>query len=530
MPNTATSELDSGLRTEPLGRFVFRSILFPETDSTREETAEAPSFFVDLNLDQIAEAVTTGRDEYNLKPFLYTLLNDIGAVRYRQEVFRDLENSDLFNSIKSFASRMRAVRQHIARIEKLYYKYEKEGWFLNEVEIYCEAVHSLTSDLSSAHLESRGLLAFRTYLMEYAESDRFTSLVAETKSVKAELSTVKYCLLVKGNTMKVRTYESETDYSAEVEKVFEKFKQGGAEDYRVTFPSWPDMNHVEAKALDFVAQLYPEIFSHLGQYCARNSGYLDETIGVFNREMQFYVAYLEFIGLFKKAGLKFCYPEVSDQSREVCNYESFDLALAHKLVTQNSPVVCNDFCLKGKERVIVVSGPNQGGKTTFARMFGQMHYLAALGCPIPGREAQLFLFDKLFTHFEKEEDINNLRGKLQDDLVRIHSILDQATSNSIIIMNEIFTSTTSQDATLLSEKVMGKILELDLLSVWVTFIVELAAFSEQTVSMVSTVVPDNPIQRTYKIVRKPADGLSYAMALAEKYRLTYSDLKERMES
>lgn len=508
---------------------TFHSILFERTeDSIQNETVDAPVFFADLNLDQIIDTITAGRQEYNLKPFFYTSLKDIDAIKYRHEIMRDLENKILFQHIKSFAQKMQTMREHLAQADKLYYKYQKERWFLDAVEIYGDAVNSLTQDLTLLDLKSRGFLAFRDYLTNYVQSDRFTVLLTETHQLKAELSTVKYCMLIKGNRVEVRQYNDEMDYSAEVEATFEKFKQGAVKDYRVKFSTRPEMNHVEASVLDLVAQLYPDIFLHLDTYCVTHSDYLDQTIGIFDREIQVYIAFLEYIAIFKRAGLQFCYPQMSNTNKEIYDYEGFDAALAHKLITEHASVVCNNFYLKNPERIFVVSGPNQGGKTTFARAFGQLHYLASIGCPVPGRKAQLFLFDRLFTHFEKEENLQNLRGKLQDDLVRIHDILTQATPHSIIIMNEIFTSTTLQDAVFLGKKVMEQIIQMDLLCVFVTFIDELASLSNKTVSLVSTIVPENPALRTYKIVRRPADGLSYALSIAEKYRVTYDCLKERI--
>lgn len=510
---------------------VFHSILFAKSeDGIKEETLAPPDFFVDLNLDQIIDAITAGKQEYNLKPFFYAPLNDIDAIEYRHEILQDLENRTLFEDIKSFAQKMRVIRKQLVQIEKLYYKYQKESWFVDAVEVYCDAVNCLVHDLSLVNLKSRGFLSFREYITNYAKSDRFTVLLAETEQLKDHLSAVQYCLLIKGNKIQVSKYDSEVDYSAEVEKTFEKFKQGAVKDYRVEFPDWPDMNPVEAKILDLVARLYPDVFLSLDNYCVKHSDYLAETIGVFDREFQFYVAYLEFIAMFKRAGLDFCYPKVSNTCKEIYDHKGFDLALAYKLISENPSIVCNDFYLKGKERIFVVSGPNQGGKTTFARTFGQLHYLASIGCLVPGREAQLFLFNGLFTHFEKEENIKDLRGKLEDDLVRIYRILNQATPDSIIILNELFTSTTLKDALSLSKQIMERIIQLDLLCVWTTFVDELASFSEKTVSVVSTVVPENPALRTFKIVRRPADGLAYAISIAEKYQLTYDRLQERIKS
>jgi DNA mismatch repair protein MutS len=510
---------------------TFHSILSEGTaDGITPETLQAPSFFPDLNLDQIIDIITTGKEQYNLKPFFHTSLTDTRTIHYRHEIMCDLEHELLFQYISAFSLQMRTMREHLAQANKRHYQYQKQYWFLEAVEIYCRAVRSLVDDLTLADLNSRGFRALREYVIQYAESERFTSLLSATKNLKAALSSIKYCVLIKGSTIRVRKYESEINYSADVEKTFAKFQQGAVKDYAVKFPSRSDLNHIEAQILDSVAKLYPEIFSDLNNYCAINVNYLDHAIGVFDREIQFYLAYLDYIAIFKKAGLQFCYPKVSADDKELYSHEGFDLALAYKIIAEQSTIVCNDFYLKNQERIFVVSGPNQGGKTTFARAFGQLHFLASLGCPVPGKEAKLFLFDRMFTHFEKEEDLKNHRGKLEDDLIRMYEILNQLTSRSIVILNESFTSTTLNDAIFLSKKVLDRIIRLDLLCVCVTFIDELASLSEQTVSMVSTVLPDDPASRTFKIIRRPADGLSYAISIAEKHRVTYDRLKERIKS
>ncbi|HQS44919.1 MAG: DNA mismatch repair protein MutS [Rhizobiales bacterium 24-66-13] len=507
----------------------FFSILHPgSSEAAIRYSEEQPGCFRDLNFDQIVATLTAGRDAYELKPFFQTPLHDPEVIAYRQAVMLDVRQEGIGAPIRAFAAEMNRMREASTSTGKLHYPYQKARWFADVVEIYFRASQALCDGLKAANPASSGIGGFLAYLQTLTTSEAFQALVGETQHLKEGLASVRYDLLIHDGTIRVRDRGPEADYTADVEETFRRFRVGDVAAMEFKFPDYAEMNHIEAGVLDRVALLYPEVFAELVSYAERNADFTDKRVLAFDREVQFYLAAIDLVARMAEADLPFCFPEVSATSKAVSCEGTFDLALAAKLLKEKQPVVRNDFHLDGPERIFIVSGPNQGGKTTFARMFGQLHYLASLGCPVPGTSARLFLPDRIFTHFEREENIHDLRGKLQDDLVRIHDILQAATSRSIIIMNEIFTSTALQDAIILGRKVLEKVIDLDALGVCVTFIDELAMLGEQTVSVASTVVPDDPALRTYKIVRKPADGRAYAIAIAEKHQLTYADLKERL--
>jgi hypothetical protein len=155
-------------------------------------------------------------------------------------------------------------------------------------------------------------------------------------------------------------------------------------------------------------------------------------------------------------------------------------------------------------------------------------YLAGIGAPVPGSAARLSLYDRMYTHFETEESAIDTRGKLETDLEAIHETLTDASARSIFITNELFNSTTLRDALFLGKKIMQRITDLRCLCVCVTFMDELSTMNGRIVSLVSEIEPGSDGKRTYRIVRKKADGRAYAVAIAEKWGLSGERIKERL--
>lgn len=503
-------------------RADFRSILFLADEP--QLPVDQPECFPDLNLDHVVAAIVAGREEYALTPFFHTPLRSAEEVVYRQDVFSDAGDDTLRQAVDAFAREMRTVRAYLGLVEKQRYPLEKQRWLLDSVLTYRAAVRAFADALVELDLRSHGMRSLSDYLQSYATSRGFEALTGEAERVAAGLDAVRYTVRIKGGRVTVVAYAGEEDYTVQVEETFRRFREAGAESHLIKVADPGAMGHVDAQIADRVAQLFPDEFGALAEFCMRHGGFLDPVIARFDREGQFYTAYLDHIHRFGDQPTS--YPTLADEWGATLVEEGWDVALAGSSRSDASGrIVRNGFSLRERERILVVTGPNQGGKTTFARMIGQLHYLTSLGVPVPARRATLRLTDGVFTVFGQREDIATLRGRLDDELVRLRVIVNHATDHSLILLNEVFASTAVADAVFLGREVLGRITRLGCAAVWVTFVDELASFGEQTVSMVAGVEPDDPTKRTFTITRRPADGRAYAAAIAEKYGLSYEALK-----
>jgi DNA mismatch repair protein MutS len=543
-PTTTLPRLDArGARAEseprPSGRaraaarprpIPLRSILFLGANgATRVRDVEEPACFPDLNLDQIVGAVVTPKRAYDLLPFFHAPLDDVEAIVFRQEVFADLQRPEVLAVATAFAgrelvSRYRSERRTTREDDGGFAHYHYARGFLNAVVAYCEAIEQLLAGLDAARVHSQALLGLQEYLATYVDGPDYRSLRDDARSLDAELDQVRYSLLLKGPRITVGPYDEQPDYSVQVSETFERFRQTDASTDSPEARDWDTF--AALGVLHLVAKVYPKLFHRLDAFWGRYADYLDETVATVDRELQFYLSYLEYIAPLREAGLQFSCPRVSVEDKSEQALDTFDLALAAKRVHDKGTVVCNDIHLDGPERILVITGPNNGGKTTLARTIGQLHYLARLGCPVPGRDTRLFVCDRIITHFERREDMATLSGKLQDELRRLHDAMQTATPASLFVLNEMFNSTTARDALFLSQRILDGVCDLDALGVCVTFLDELTTLNDKTVSMVSTVDPDDPAIRTYELVRRPADGRAYARAVAEKYGLSYTQLTD----
>ena len=505
----------------------FYSILFEKENQTDTYTPD-PVLLADTNLDQIIKTIISYKKDFDIERFFYILCDDIKTIHYRQNVVKDLLRDNFYIKVDKFSQEMLKIKRYRQIIKKFDEEIYKKSWFLQMMVDFNKAILEFLYTLDTSDINSKGFVLLKEHISNYTKSDDFISMQKEMCSLKEDLSAITYDITLDGLTFKVKRYENEENYAKDVSKLFNKFEQN-KEDEKIEchYEKNRGTNHVNAKILEFVSKLYPEIFNKLDNFYKKYINIIDETILVFSQEVQFYISYLSYI---EGISLNFCLPQLKTQEKSINVKDGFDLALAYNLSKKDEKIVTNDYIFDQNKRIMIVSGANQGGKSTYARAFAQIAYIAKLGLLIPAKEANIFLFDKIFTHFEKEEKVYSLKSKLQEDLTRVYHILLNTTPRTLIILNEIFSSTSLQDAIFLSRQIIKKIDELDAFCIWVTFIDELNQMSDKTISLVSQVDTQDINKRTYKILPKKADGKAYALSIAEKYNLNYEQILQRIKS
>ena len=508
------------------------SILFPSRhDRDGSHQATVPEGLDDLGLYQVFLSIVNAGDRDQVLPYYLAPLRRVDEVEFRHEVWRDLDGDGVIEALSQFARAIHDVHLRLQWSRDTRFEEERLSWHLDASLRFCRALRSLVAVLDNTTLCSHGLTGVRAYLTSLLKDDAFIAFEAQAETLRQRLDHIQYALTIRGARVRVAAFENDDEYAAEIHSLFERFNRGGVvTTYKVNFRDSYGMNHIEAQIASRVAKLFPSEFDQLRTFASRYNSVVPPVIERCVTEFIFYVGYHYFMQQFKKIGLPFTLPTMALASEGINASDAFDLALGVKLLGSTTAMVTNDFRLAPSERVIVVSGPNQGGKTTFARMFGQLHYLAALGVPVPSSHATLPVVDEVFTHFSREEDNTAQAGKLEQDLRRMKSIIERATASSVIVANEVFSSTTVSDALGLGTKTLDQILKRDARAVYVTFVDELSRLDPRVVSMVSTVDPANPVERTYKVVQRAADGRAYAVAIATKYGLTYEQVLHRVNA
>ncbi len=507
---------------------VFQSMLTGFPDNKSELKVGEPKHFADLNLDQIVNGIAKRYERYNVKDLLMAPLSKLDDIKYRQQVFSDLESKEILDAVRGFSECMKIILVKISSLPDTF-DIQREGRLLVAAKDYSISIRRLFDSLKMNNVKSTAFKEFIKYLEDYLSSMKFMKLEKDIDETERRIKSIRYHLVIGSDRVTVRKSDTNTlDYSFEVENVFSKFEEAHHETKSLTSRAGQGIGHVQAEILKLIEKLYPDEIKKLREFSAIHSNFIENTIMKVFQELQFYLAYLEYVEGPKNVGLPFCIPEFTESNAIEVN-SGFDLALAVKLVKNKGTVITNDFHLEGVERIVVVTGPNNGGKTTFARSVGQSFYLATLGVPIPGRKATLTLQDNIFTHFERIENVENLRGRLEDDLIRIKDIVDNCTNHSVVIINEMLSSTTVNDATSIGTKVIDLIKAKNCLCIFVTFLDDFSRL-EGVVSLVAQVSAENPEIRTYKIVRQPSNGLAYALALAHKHKLSYDDIRGRISN
>ncbi len=571
------------------------SILFPYSEEA-EYTQLSNLACHDLALDTLCTTLAQGpKEDVLIMGILSKLTTDRRVAEYRQKVFVDILNLpdlrkkmmellDKISYIKDFKTMKRGSSERMGLWDLLHK--------LDEISDYIKCVEAMQDCLGNADLKSQGLLDLREYINAVYTDSFFAEMKADIEKVKAEATSVKSVTVginvnerfeasslglisindtpfKKSNivsnfadALKSRNklhegtdWDGDMHYTpAEAEEgegivdrlsdMYSKATTGGiimknVVNAHATTAAVPKGDGVESTTFylgKIVTKLLDTLVKKLRDTLGKYVNVAVVNISKLIPEFVFYIRFAEFIEGNLKKGMPFCEASILSEKELADGFTMkarglYNLKLAISS-NHSEEIVYNDLDFDSDHTVYILTGANRGGKTTITQAVGLLFVLAQSGIYVPASSFEYKPVDNILTHFPADEDKTMDLGRLGEECVRFKELYTEATEDSLMLLNETFSTTSFEEGYYIARDSVRAILKKGIRTIYNTHMHKLAydvdALNEgdAKVKASSLIVKNEGAKRSFKVEVAPPEGMSFAKDIAEKYGVTYEMLTE----
>jgi DNA mismatch repair ATPase MutS len=381
------------------------------------------------------------------KVFLSTL-KDLDIIRYRQDILKDcLKNPGIVRNIYDLAV------ESIANEKK-----EWQSWRDSPESILRRAVRVLEmfvgmlkklrsiAEEHSDKFESDGFARFFAMLKAELDEEYFATIHLHLRELAFRGGVLISAELGKGNKATNYVLRKPNDKQGLMKRIFGK--RSPSYSFHIA-----DRDENGAKAL---SELRDRGINLVANALAQSTDHIVSFFTVLRIELAFYLGCLNLYSQLASKGEPACFPEPASSGEKKLSFRGlYDVCLT---LNMEQRVVGNDANADGKD-LMIITGANQGGKSTLLRGIGLAQLMMQCGMFAPAESFCSTICDGIFTHYKREEDTTMKSGKLDEELKRMSEIVDNLTPNSLLLFNESFAATNEREGSEIARQIVRALSE-----------------------------------------------------------------------
>ena len=417
----------------------------------------------DLELAILLQAMAAGDKflaEVSAKVLL-TCLQDPQAIRYRQRVLADcLAHPEVIREMYAVAAGALEDKRHLWGGYGGSYQNASSNLSgaVNHLEAYVARLRQLRqiADDHAGKFRSDGMRTLFSTLHRELEDEYFEEISDHLRQLRFRAGTLISARLDRDNSGIGFVLRAPGE---DRRRWAERLGIGPRSTYSFTIPPRDDagsqiLDDLTSRGISLVANAAAQSADHIGSYFT-----------MLRAELGFYVSCLNLADRLAAKGAPTTVPDPAPLSPSV--FSCTDLRDACLELQSQDPVVGNEVRADGKP-LVIITGANSGGKSTFLRSTGVAQLMMQCGLFVTAGSYRANVTSGIFTHFSREEDPGMTSGRLDDELKRMSVIAGQLRPNSLMLFNESFAGTNEREGSEIGDQIVRALLDADIKVFFVT--------------------------------------------------------------